>query len=66
MKLIDEIIGKLVSLRRDVDFLLRLEPKVIFTSVPVYASNAAAIAGGLAAGQIYRSGGDPDILRIVH
>ncbi len=33
---------------------------------PIYANNAAAIAGGLVSGQNYRSGGDPDILYIVH
>jgi hypothetical protein len=33
---------------------------------PIYANNAAAIASGLAAGQLYRSGTDPDILYIVH
>jgi hypothetical protein len=34
--------------------------------VPAYANNAAAIAGGLVAGQFYRTGGDPDALSIVH
>lgn len=36
------------------------------TLPPVYANNAAAIAGGLTAGGIYRSGADPDVLAIVH
>jgi len=36
------------------------------TSIPIYASNAAAIAGGLTVGDVYRSGADPDVLRIVH
>ncbi len=35
-------------------------------SVPIYADNASAIAGGLAAGDIYRTGDDPDLLCIVH
>jgi len=35
-------------------------------SVPVYADNASAIAGGLTAGDIYRTGNDPDLLCIVH
>jgi hypothetical protein len=36
------------------------------TLPPVYANNAAAIAGGLTAGGIYRSGSDPDVLAICH
>ena len=40
----------------------------IFLSVlpPVYANNAAAIAGGLTAGAVYRTGSDPDQLCITH
>lgn len=34
--------------------------------LPVYANNAAAIAGGLAAGDFYRTGGDPDLVCVVH
>ena len=37
-----------------------------FGSVPVFANNAAALAGGVLVGGLYRSGGDPDILCIVH
>jgi hypothetical protein len=36
------------------------------SSIPVYANNAAAVTGGLTAGRLYRSGGDPDHLMIVH
>lgn len=36
------------------------------TGVPVYANNAAALAGGLTAGQLYRTGADPDPVCIVH
>lgn len=39
---------------------------ILVAGVPAYADNAAAIAGGLAAGNIYRTNGDPDILCIVH
>ncbi len=35
------------------------------TSLPSYANNAAALAGGLVTGDIYRSGGDPDAICIV-
>jgi hypothetical protein len=36
------------------------------SGLPIYANNAAAIAGGLSAGAFYRSGGDPDHVLIVH
>jgi hypothetical protein len=32
----------------------------------VFANNAAAIAGGLVAGDFYRTGGDPDNVCVVH
>jgi hypothetical protein len=35
-------------------------------SLPVYANNAAAIAGGLTAGAFYRTGADPDPVCVVH
>ena len=38
----------------------------ILTLPPVYTTNANAKAGGLVVGQLYRSGGDPDVLHIVH
>lgn len=34
--------------------------------VPVYANNAAAIAGGLNPGNLYRTGANPDPVCIVH
>lgn len=34
--------------------------------VPVYANNAAAIAGGLTAGAFYRTGANPDPVCVVH
>ena len=34
--------------------------------LPVYANNAAAVAGGLTAGAFYRTGGDPDAVCVVH
>ena len=34
--------------------------------VPVYANNAAAVAGGLTAGAFYRTGADPDPVCVVH
>jgi hypothetical protein len=38
----------------------------INVDIPVYADNAAAIAGGLKAGMFYRTGADPDIIAVVH
>jgi len=34
--------------------------------LPVYADNASAITGGLAAGDFYRTGADPDLVCVVH
>jgi parallel beta-helix repeat protein len=34
--------------------------------LPVYANNAAAKAGGLAVGDFYRTGADPDLVCVVH
>jgi hypothetical protein len=36
------------------------------TGLPVYANNAAALAGGLTAGAFYRTGADPDPVMVVH
>jgi hypothetical protein len=38
-------------------------PDITITNTPVYADNATALAGGLVAGQIYRTA---DFLKIVH
>jgi hypothetical protein len=35
-------------------------------SLPVHINNAAAIVGGLVAGDLYRTGGDPDPVCVVH
>lgn len=34
--------------------------------LPVYANNAAAVAGGLLAGDLYRTNADPDFVAVVH
>lgn len=36
------------------------------SGLQVYANNAAALAGGLTAGMLYRTGGDPDFVCVVH
>lgn len=36
------------------------------TGLPSYVDNAAAKAGGLVAGALYRTGGDPDVVCVVH
>lgn len=38
----------------------------LITSLPIFANNAAAIAGGLTVGKFYRTGGDPDLVAVVH
>lgn len=40
--------------------------KLQVVGLPVYANNAAAIAGGLTAGAFYRTGSDPDPVCVVH
>jgi hypothetical protein len=40
--------------------------KYEFSNIPVFANNAAAIAGGLSAGMIYRTGANPDPVCIVN
>lgn len=34
--------------------------------LPIFPNNAAAVAGGLAVGKFYRTGGDPDTVCVVH
>lgn len=41
-------------------------PIVPAPSTPVFLNNAAALAGGKAVGDFYRSGADPDVLSVVH
>lgn len=40
--------------------------KLAVVGLPVYANNAAAIAGGLAGGDFYRTGADPDVICVTH
>ena len=49
-------------------FSITKDGRIIFTTsgIPVYANNEAAMAGGLTPGMLYRTGGDPDVLAIVH
>lgn len=39
---------------------------IFATGLSAYADNAAAVSGGLAVGQFYRTGGDPDLVCVVH
>jgi hypothetical protein len=41
-------------------------PSVLALNLPVYANNAAAVSGGLVAGNLYRTGGNPDTVCVVH
>jgi len=40
--------------------------KISVGSLPVFASNLLALAGGLTAGDLYRNGADPDHICVVH
>ena len=40
--------------------------KLAVVGLPAYANNAAAVTGGLAVGDFYRTGGDPDLVCVVH
>jgi hypothetical protein len=40
--------------------------KLQVVGLSVFANNAAAVAGGLTAGAFYRTGGDPDVVCVVH
>jgi hypothetical protein len=39
---------------------------VQLSQLSIYANNAAAVSGGLASGDLYRTGGDPDLICVVH
>jgi trimeric autotransporter adhesin len=45
---------------------LRINGRLGVTEIPVYANNAAALAGGLAVGEFFRTGADPDPVCVVH
>jgi hypothetical protein len=47
-------------------FFQSLINKDVIKTLPVYANNAAAVAGGLSAGDLYRTNGDPDTVCVVH
>jgi hypothetical protein len=36
------------------------------SNLQIFATNAAALAGGLKPGQFYRTGADPDLVCVVH
>lgn len=48
------------------DVLKALTNPPVISLLPNYADNAAARTGGLITGQLYRTGGDPDLVCIVH
>ena len=35
-------------------------------NLPVFSNNAGAVSGGLKAGNLYRTGADPDFVAVVH
>ncbi|MFA4971855.1 MAG: phage tail protein [bacterium] len=65
------VVPTAISLRTGTASLIerfRISSAGLFTMVglPAYANNAAAVGGGLTVGQLYRTGGDPDIVCVVH
>jgi hypothetical protein len=58
---LQEIIGEKIF-RHKVTF----DKPVRVTGLTTYATNAAAIAGGLRAGDLYKTGADPDVVCVVH
>jgi len=50
----------------DVQGTFRADGVVSLGSLTAYANNAAAVAGGRVAGDLYRTGGDPDLVCVVH
>src|ERR1039458_4623943 len=48
------------------DGIYRLPVTIDIQALSPYANNAAAIAGGLLPGNLYRTGTDPDVLTVVH
>lgn len=48
------------------DILQSLNSHAPIATLPIYANNAAALAGGLVAGDFYRTGADPDHVCVVH
>ncbi len=49
-----------------IDFINTLIVGTAVLTLPVYANNAAAVGGGLVAGNLYRTGANPDPVCIVH
>lgn len=46
--------------------IVRYLTSTLILTTPTYSNNAAAIAGGLAVGALYRTNSDPDMLAVVH
>lgn len=61
--------NKLILVRPDLSLkntIFYIDTGSLGLTLPVYANNAAAVAGGLPVGAFYRTGGDPDQVCIVH
>lgn len=63
---IDINLDKIVQFINDLLAGTQAFTTVAISTLPQYANNAAAITGGLAAGDLYRTGGDPDAVCVVH
>ena len=62
--LYDEVSVK--SLSTSIQGDLGVSGDMMLSNLSVFSNNAAAIAGGLSVGQLYRTGLDPDTVCIVH
>jgi hypothetical protein len=56
----------LTSNSNQINFFAATKFNFNIAAVPVFANNAAALAGGLVAGDVYRTGANPDPVCIVH
>jgi hypothetical protein len=54
------------SIEANIAAKISINSPLLFSDIPVYANNAAAKADGLVEGDIYRTGGDPDLICVVH
>ena len=63
---IEEPTGGTNNVGAYIDSSIVVNENVSFPGLSAYANNAAAIAGGLVVGDLYRTGGDPDVVCVVH
>lgn len=60
LNFVQSIIGRVAPLTVNNAFFIDL------SQIPIHANNAAAVAAGLSAGNLYRTNADPDFIAVVH